>query len=274
MPRHLSGQNRWRMCPRWLGLNRRRLFTAAAVLLVISGSALQHRVGGGSWGSDGLCLPRLWTVPAHCVTATSQVCQGTVPLSIFGFTESSDKTISLSWWIFCRWYHAIDNRMVWNSTRGLLMVVITREVTSYSTECCTTVSVWLSCRVARGRVGGVSRCPPPFDRQVVQLLGFQSDRSAALEALMFCRTSQDMRAPLATYVHVRWAVSRFLLSCTAQWGVFRLFHYRQKWQYEIWRWKVAIYSYNMELERSKNKILNFIQIQIVWCIALACVPNI
>ncbi|XP_037093799.1 tetratricopeptide repeat protein 39C-like [Pollicipes pollicipes] len=43
----------------------------------------------------------------------------------------------------------------------------------------------------------VSLLPSKFVK-VVQLLGFQSDRSAALAALMFCRTSRDMRAPLAS----------------------------------------------------------------------------
>ncbi|XP_043247550.1 tetratricopeptide repeat protein 39C-like [Amphibalanus amphitrite] len=43
----------------------------------------------------------------------------------------------------------------------------------------------------------VSLLPAKFVK-VVQLLGFQSDRSAALAALMFCRTSRDMRAPLAS----------------------------------------------------------------------------
>ena len=40
---------------------------------------------------------------------------------------------------------------------------------------------------------------PPSLLKVIHFLGFEGDRQAGLTALMFSRSSQDMRAPLATY---------------------------------------------------------------------------
>ena len=43
---------------------------------------------------------------------------------------------------------------------------------------------------------------PPSLLKIVHILGLQGDRIAGLTALMFTRKSDDMRAPLATYVYL------------------------------------------------------------------------
>ncbi|XP_026679550.1 tetratricopeptide repeat protein 39C-like [Diaphorina citri] len=39
---------------------------------------------------------------------------------------------------------------------------------------------------------------PPSMLKLIHFLGFTGDRARGVEALMFCKTSRDMRAPLAT----------------------------------------------------------------------------
>lgn len=41
---------------------------------------------------------------------------------------------------------------------------------------------------------------PPSLLKVIHFLGFEGDRQAGLTSLMYSRLSEDMRAPLATYV--------------------------------------------------------------------------